>query len=81
MADEVSKRRIEYGKPMKISRTKADLGDESKWLIGDVHEFARIMKGLEKEVAELNASKADHLKAIRELESSMLRGNYLASTC
>ncbi|KAH8094446.1 hypothetical protein BXZ70DRAFT_947463 [Cristinia sonorae] len=73
MADDAAKRRAEYGKPMKISRTKDDLGDANKWAIGDVHEFARIMKSLEKDVAELKEIKGGHVKSIRELESSLLR--------
>lgn len=48
--------------------------DDSKWAVSDLHEFSRIMKGLEKDVAELKESKAEHAKIIRELESSMLRG-------
>lgn len=50
------------------------MGDPSKWAVGDVHEFARIMKRLEKDVVELQELKAEYLRSIRELESSMLRG-------
>jgi len=73
MAHDAIKRKAAFGRPVKISRTRADLAEPSTWAVSDLHELARVMKGLEKDIAELTEMKAQRLKSIRELESSLLR--------
>lgn len=63
----------EHYKKSNVSRNMADLGDPSKWLLGDVAEFSRLLRLLEKEVGELKVVRASYSKAIRELETAMLK--------
>ncbi|KAI0784456.1 hypothetical protein C8Q75DRAFT_736064 [Abortiporus biennis] len=56
-------------------RTAADLSDPTKWKIGDIPEYQRIMLGLENDISKLKDLRLAHMKAIRELESNMLRAN------
>ena len=81
LADEATKKRETYSKATKVTRTRADIGDTSKWAVADAHEFARVLKGLEKDIAELKSLKVQRQKLLRELESSMLRGAFQLCTC
>lgn len=57
-----------------VSRTTFELGDSSKWALGDVREFSRLLHLLEKEFVDLKQIRAGYSKAIRELETAMLKG-------
>ncbi|GJE85590.1 hypothetical protein PsYK624_016690 [Phanerochaete sordida] len=63
----------EYYKKSNATRTTADLADSSKWLLGDALEFGRVLGLLEQEVAELKDVRSGYSKAIRELETAMLK--------
>lgn len=74
MAQEANQKKVELYKPTSGRRTINDLGDSSKWSIGDVQEYGRVMKGVEERVGQLREIKAEHTVNVRQLESSMLRG-------
>ena len=57
LTQEANQRIGELYKPTSGRRTITDIGDTSKWGVGDVHEFGRIMKGVEESVSELKESK------------------------
>lgn len=71
---QAEKRRLEHYKAHNITRTVADLKDPAKFGVGDAHEFARLLNSIKKDLTELEEVRVKHKKAIRELESAMLKG-------
>lgn len=67
-------RKQEHYKTLGTSQKVSDLGDNTKFGIADAKEFGRLVRSLNKDVAELKELRAAHLKAIRELEAAMLKG-------
>ena len=67
----------EHYKANNVSRAPSELGDQSKWGLGDVMEFSRLLHLLEKDLLELKQVRAGYTKAIRELETAMLKGKPL----
>ena len=56
------------------SRHKADLGDPSKWSLGDISHFGRVLLQYEADLEELEAHREKQEQAKRELHSGMLKG-------
>jgi hypothetical protein len=57
-----------------IPRTTADLDDPSKFSVADAKEFGRLLASLEAEVADMKLFHAAYHKALRSLETAMLKG-------
>lgn len=55
-------------------KSQADLGNSSKWALGDVNEYGRVLKTVEQRIETLREMRVTHKKAIRDLERTMLRG-------
>ena len=56
------------------SRHKADLGDPSKWSLGDLSHFGKVLRQYEGDLEELEAYREKQVQARRELHSNMLKG-------
>jgi len=56
------------------SRRKADLGDPSKWSLGDLSQFGKVLLQYEADLEELEAHREKQEQAKRELHSGMLKG-------
>ncbi|RDB29456.1 hypothetical protein Hypma_014815 [Hypsizygus marmoreus] len=55
------------------SRRNADLGDSSKWALEDVVQFGQVLRQYEKDLEEMEESRASQKQTIREIQSSMLK--------
>ena len=55
-------------------KTQDDLGDATKWSLGDVNEYGRVMKTVEQRVESLKELHNAHRRTIRDVERTMLRG-------
>ena len=55
-------------------KTQDDLGDSTKWSLGDVNEYGRVMKTVEQRVESLKEMRNAHRRTIRDVERTMLRG-------
>lgn len=55
-------------------RGKADLGDRSKWSLGDVMAHGETMQLLQQDVRELKEQRDTLTRSVRRLESDMLKG-------
>lgn len=78
MGLQAQKKRVEVYKSHNISRTASDLKDPAKFGVADAQEFARLLRSLNKEIADLKELRVGYTKAIRELESAMLKGWFLS---
>ena len=58
-------------------KTQDDLGDSTKWSLGDVNEYGRVMKTVEQRVESLKEMCNAHRRTIRDVERTMLRGKLL----
>ncbi|OBZ72331.1 hypothetical protein A0H81_07501 [Grifola frondosa] len=74
LALEASARKELLGRAGNGSRSRADLGDPTKWVVGDATQFAQIMKSVEKDIAVFETEKATYIGGICDLESNMLKG-------
>jgi nucleoporin NUP159 len=63
-----------FGNSAGGSRRKADLGDPSKWSLGDLSHFGRVLLQYEADLEELEAYRDEQERAKRELHSGMLKG-------
>ena len=70
----MNQKREEFGKPAGGSWQKADLGDKSKWALGDLKQFGQVMLKLGEDLDELEKQREEVKQAVRELRSSMLKG-------
>lgn len=59
-----------------VTRQKADLGDPSKWVFGDIEEFGRVLADVQVDVKELKLQRVSLRKAMKELDSNMLKGTF-----
>ncbi|KAL4081178.1 hypothetical protein J3A83DRAFT_4367612 [Scleroderma citrinum] len=55
------------------THTKVDLADSLKWLFGDMKEYGRVMLTLQEDFRELKQQRVTLRKALRELDSNMLK--------
>ncbi|EAU85586.2 hypothetical protein CC1G_06299 [Coprinopsis cinerea okayama7 len=74
-AQQVNQKREEFGKSAGGSWQKADLGDKSKWALGDLKQFGQVMLKLGEDLDELEKQREEVKQAVRELRSSMLKAN------
>jgi hypothetical protein len=61
------------------SRQKADLGDPSKWSLGDLSHFGKVLRQYEGDLEELEAHREKQIQATRELHSNMLKGEVFSA--
>lgn len=64
----------DYYQAKNIRRSTADLGDPTKFGVGDLDDFRRLLGALEKDILDLKQLRAGYSKALRELETAMLKG-------
>ena len=62
------------GRKKDIPRTTADLADPEKFGVADAEEFGRLVASLQKDIDELKQVRVGYAKALRELETAMLKG-------
>lgn len=55
---------------------KADLGDPDMWVFGDIEEHGRVLVDVQVDVKELKLERVSLRKALKELDSNMLKGAY-----
>jgi nucleoporin NUP159 len=65
---------VELGKSAGGSRRAVDLGDRSKWALGDVVQFGQTVRMFEQDLAQLKEERAQREKLLRELQSNLLKG-------
>lgn len=73
LAEEAKQKKAELYKPSRGVKNLADLPDSSQWALGDVVDYGRIMKTVERDIVELKELRSGHKKAIRDLERTALR--------
>lgn len=61
------------------SRHKADLGDASKWSLGDLSHFGKVLRQYEGDLEDLEAHREKQMQTKRELHSNMLKGEVFVS--
>ncbi|KAI9452912.1 hypothetical protein HD554DRAFT_2032310, partial [Boletus coccyginus] len=57
------------------TRQTADLGDVRKWIFGDIEEYGRVLVDIQVDIKELKLQRVSLRKAIKELDSNMLKVN------
>ena len=70
----IAKKREDNYQPKSIVRTAKDLGDPNKFGIADVKEFSALLQSLDSDITDLKQLRAGYSKALRELETAMLKG-------
>lgn len=65
---------MELGKSDRGSRRKEDLGDVTKWGLGDLAQFGQVMKQYEGDIVQLKGGTSSQQQSLRELQSNMLKG-------
>jgi nucleoporin NUP159 len=73
-AQEVSRKREAFSKSAGGSIHKADLGDASKWSLGDVRQFGQLLLKLDEDLQDLEKQRDGVKQTVKELTSSMLKG-------
>ncbi|KAJ7284651.1 hypothetical protein C8J57DRAFT_1670165 [Mycena rebaudengoi] len=73
LAQAASLKRVELGKSAGGSRRAVDLGDRSKWALGDVVQFGQTMRMFEQDLAQLKEERVQREKLLRELQSNLLK--------
>ncbi|KAH9848407.1 hypothetical protein C2E23DRAFT_889067 [Lenzites betulinus] len=73
LAKRASARTTQLNKPGSGNKTVEDLGDPTKWILGDLAQFKEIMKEVGRELEKWEKEKATCITTIRELESDMLK--------
>jgi len=63
-----------FGNSSGGSRHKVDLGDPSKWNLGDLSHFGRVLLQYEADLEGLEANREKQERTKRELHSGMLKG-------
>ena len=74
---EASQQKIILYEPTRSVKTQDDLGDSTKWSLGDVNEYGCVMKTVEQRVESLKEMRNAHRRTIRDVERTMLRGKLL----
>lgn len=59
-----------------ITRQTADLGDPRKWNFGDIEEYGRVLVDVQVDIKELKLQRVSLRKAMKELDSNMLKGMF-----
>jgi nucleoporin NUP159 len=74
--------RDELSKASGFSHHKDTLTDPAHWTLGDIMIWGQVLKTLQDDIEQLHENRMVISQSLRELESSMLRGNYfLNSIC
>ncbi|KAF9223599.1 hypothetical protein BS17DRAFT_780883 [Gyrodon lividus] len=73
LATTASAKTLELKKTSGIRPQKVDLGDARKWVFGDIKEYGRILVDVQADVNELKLQRVSLRKALRELDSNMLK--------
>jgi nucleoporin NUP159 len=74
LAQQAIENRLEFSKSAGGSRKKADLGDSTKWNLGDVMQFRQVLQQYEQDLYALKGLRDTQFQALRELQSNMLKG-------
>jgi nucleoporin NUP159 len=74
LAQQATENRLEFSKSAGGSRKKADLGDSTKWNLGDVVQFKQVLQQYEQDLSALKEARDTQSQALRELQSNMLKG-------
>lgn len=75
-----SAKMAEFKRTSGIAHQKADLGDPRKWAFGDIEEYGRILVEVQVDVRELKLKRTSLRKALKELDSNMLKGKFSEDT-
>lgn len=68
--------RTTLGRSSSSPHTRDDLRDRTKWSLGDLEAFNKMIKGIEKDIlADYEANK-ELVPVAREIESNLLKGKY-----
>ena len=78
LVQRASEKRLELGTFVGGSRKKADLGDNTKWNLGDVVQFGQVLLQYEDDLVTLKALRDAQHRALRDLQSNMLKGMLLS---
>ncbi|KAJ7116352.1 hypothetical protein C8R44DRAFT_792263 [Mycena epipterygia] len=73
LAQAASQKRLELSKSAGGSRRAADLGNRTKWALGDVVQFGQTMRLYEQDLADLKEERSQRQKLLRELQSNLLK--------
>ncbi|PCH42638.1 hypothetical protein WOLCODRAFT_72039, partial [Wolfiporia cocos MD-104 SS10] len=73
VAQMANERRRTFWEPSPIPRTSVDIANPSKWVIGDLTRLKQVMRTIEAEIALWERQKAEHISAVIELESHLLK--------
>ena len=71
---------MELNKSAGGSRGKADLGDGTKWNLGDVVKFGQVLQQYGQDLSTLQELRDAQYRALRELQSNMLKGMSYSSS-
>lgn len=66
----------ELKKTSGVNHQKSDLGDPGKWIFGDIVEYGKILVGVQVDVKELKLQRVSLRKAMKELDSNMLKSMF-----
>ncbi|KIP11058.1 hypothetical protein PHLGIDRAFT_125171 [Phlebiopsis gigantea 11061_1 CR5-6] len=72
-AETIARKREENYQPKNVVRTAKDIWDPSQFGVADVQEFSALLKTLENDIGDLKQLRAGYSKALRELETAMLK--------
>lgn len=76
-AQTVTQKRAELSKSAGGLRKKSDLSDSAKWNLGDANQFSQILLRYQEDLVYLKELREQEMHALRELQSSMLKGVHL----
>ena len=71
--------RERVSRPASPRHTKADLGDTTKWSMGDLDIFGKTLKSLESDILKLYEFRDTMKPLMREVESNLLKGRQYRS--
>lgn len=80
-AERAKATRVALSKPSGLSHHKNNLSDAANWTLGDVQTWGQVLKALQADIEVLHENKRTISQSLRELESSMLRGEQSWNTC
>lgn len=80
-AQTATQKRAELSKSAGGLRKKSDLSDSAKWNLGDANQFNQILLHYQEDLVCLKELKEQETHALRELQSSMLKGVYFNCLC
>ncbi|KAF7317019.1 hypothetical protein HMN09_00436300 [Mycena chlorophos] len=73
LAQTANRKRMELGKSAGGSRRPSDLGDRSKWSLGDMTQFGQTMLAYERELDDLKETRSHWEIQLREVQSNLLK--------